>query len=192
MQMEFGRKASDFQPDFNSCYIIINQDAPLPHPVKEASWGIPRGREGAWPGVGTKSGAGWKAGPYTLCMLSQARAGSSAEPCRVAVSCFGQGRVCLFPAAPEQICFPSGTLPLSILVLQGLQFQGVQFKAGTCQRSVHYGKSLGATDGPRDKVSRGHLIQTVVLKLARHELVNMWCPKDPRPAQPFGCEEGVL
>lgn len=40
------RKMSDFQPQFNRCYTVRNQDAPPPHPTKEASWGIPQGREG--------------------------------------------------------------------------------------------------------------------------------------------------
>lgn len=91
------RKASDFQPHFNPCCIMRNQDAPPPHPAKKARWGILRGRGGQWLGVGTKSGAGWKGGPCSSHVLSQARAGSSAEPWQVALSSFGQARLWLFP-----------------------------------------------------------------------------------------------
>lgn len=35
---------TDFQPHFNPC-IIKNQDGPPLHHAKEASWGIPCGRE---------------------------------------------------------------------------------------------------------------------------------------------------
>lgn len=98
-------------------------------------------------------------------------------------------------AAAEQICSMSGALPLS--VLQGLQFQGAQFKTRTYWgMSVHHGKSLGQQMDQETRsageAQRRHLLIQAVVKPARHRLVNTWCPKEPGPAQPLACKERVL
>lgn len=66
MRMEREGKQGIFQRRFRRCYSVRNQDAPPPHPAEGGSWGIPRGREGQGPGVGTRSGAGWKGHPCLL------------------------------------------------------------------------------------------------------------------------------
>lgn len=105
------------------------------------------GRGGQWPGVVTKNGAGWKEEPCSLTCAVPHMSWSSAEPWQTTLAKGDCG------TSQQQ---QNRSAPLKGLCLSLSQCCRVTV-SGCCLSQTHWGsvchgKSLGATDGPRDKV----------------------------------------